>query len=74
MRTLEQYLRDSIAQGASDFAIRARNYSGHTSFFIYPLGRDGDTVNFLVSGNDLKSYAETRLSPAPAQPDSPQGD
>ena len=54
MKTLEQYLRDAAGDNTIDFRIRATGYtSAPTSFYIHPMGKDGDTLDFTVIGNAL---------------------
>jgi hypothetical protein len=53
-QTLEQYLRDELANnGAIDFSIRATVKDKSVSFYIHPSNRAGMTVDFLVDGNTL---------------------
>jgi hypothetical protein len=53
--TFEEYLRQELARsGAIDFRFRATvNADGSVSFYVHPLGKDGDTRDFIVSGNTL---------------------
>ena len=54
MKTLEQYLRESYEAGAIDHAIRCEvREGGQVKFYIHPEGADGDTLDFVVTGNAL---------------------
>jgi hypothetical protein len=55
VKTLEQYLRDEFARsGAIDHSLRAEVGAEGVRFYIHPSGRDGDTRDFLVVGNELR--------------------
>lgn len=52
--TLEEYLRAEWQRsGAIDFRIRATVSGAGLSFYIHPIGKDGDTRDFVVDGNTL---------------------
>jgi hypothetical protein len=54
-QTLEQYLRDELANsGAIDFSIRATVTDKRISFYIHPSNRAGMTIDFVVDGNTLR--------------------
>jgi hypothetical protein len=54
-QTLEQYLRDELANsGAIDFRIRASVTDNGVAFYIHPADRDGTTADFKVDGNTLR--------------------
>jgi hypothetical protein len=54
MKTLEQYLRDAHADGAIDHALRCEvRENGDLKFYIHPVGKDGDTCDYLVEENHL---------------------
>ena len=60
MRTLEQYLKDCAAEGIIDFSIRATVIGDDdVTFYIHPDSKDGDTVDFSVNGNLLKTESDT---------------
>ncbi len=64
MKTLEQYLRDNIIAQTIDFRIRASiDVLGLVSFYIHPDGKDGDTLDFYVSGDSLSSAQEPEHIP-----------
>lgn len=50
MKTLEQYLKENAENGIIDHSIR----SDGKTFYIHPDGKDGDTLDFEVDGNNLK--------------------
>jgi hypothetical protein len=53
-QTLEQYLRDELANsGAIDFSLRASVSDGSVRFYIHPTNRAGMTVDFEIKGNTL---------------------
>jgi hypothetical protein len=52
--TLEQYLRQEFARsGVIDFRLRATVGPAGVSFYLHPLGKDGDTRDYVVDGNVL---------------------
>ncbi|MFP5515469.1 MAG: hypothetical protein ACLGJC_20585 [Alphaproteobacteria bacterium] len=54
MKTLEQFLRDAAATGAIDLRLRVTVTDGQpVTFYVHPLGRDGDTADFAVSGDTV---------------------
>ena len=57
MKDLETYLRDTLtAAGCIDHALRASvDGEGRVTFYIHPLGADGDTLDFTVRGNTLEA-------------------
>lgn len=55
MKTLEQYLRESYEAGTFDHDIRCEvRQGGQVKFYIHPLAKDGDTLDFVVTGNLLE--------------------
>lgn len=50
MKTFEGYLKDNAEKGIIDFRIRANG----NEFYIYPFGKNGETLDFAVIGNSLK--------------------
>ncbi|HEX7906703.1 MAG TPA: hypothetical protein VF534_01240 [Paraburkholderia sp.] len=58
-QTLEQYLRDELANsGAIDFAVRATVTDKRVSVYIHPANRAGMTIDFVVDGNTLRPAGE----------------
>lgn len=62
--TLEEFLVKNLTRSdphpALDFALRAEKHpDGTVSFYIHASGRDSDTLDFYVEGNEL---FEKRLS------------
>lgn len=60
MKTLADYLRENIERdqphSVIDHTIRAElHQDGRISFYIHPSGVDGETLDFWIVGNDLKS-------------------
>ena len=54
MKTLERYFHENMDRDVIDFAVRARHYgNGQIGFYIHPDGRDGETLDFHVVGNEL---------------------
>ncbi|MCG5241386.1 DUF2829 domain-containing protein [Azospirillum doebereinerae] len=54
MKTFEQYLRDASGADVIDFRLRATSIAGQpTTFYVHPLGKDGETLDFTVIGNAL---------------------
>ena len=54
MRTLQQYFEENCARQVIDHALRADIApDGTVSFYIHPQNVDGDTLNFVVDGNQL---------------------
>ena len=56
MKTLERYFHENLDRDVIDFAVRARHYgNGQIGFYIHPNGRDGETLDFNVVGNELRN-------------------
>jgi hypothetical protein len=54
LKTLEEYLRDSLKAGVIDHSLRAQiDIQGRLTFYIHPAGVSGDTLDFSVTGNTL---------------------
>lgn len=54
---LEQYLKESYEAGVIDFRIRQTvTGEGNVVFYIHPMGKDGETLDFMVKGNDLAQF------------------
>lgn len=52
--TLEDYLENNHTEGIIDHVLRAElNGEGKITFYIHPQGRDGETLDFEVTGNSL---------------------
>lgn len=53
--TLEDYFRRELSEGKIDFRLRVTlDSDNRPQFYLHPLDRDGQTVDFCVEGNDLK--------------------
>lgn len=54
MTDLETYLKESYDNVTIDHIIRASvNDAGEVFFYVHPFGRDGETLDFKVEGNQL---------------------
>lgn len=53
-KTLQKYLKENHDRGVIDHELRAIDVNGKTTFYVHPKGVDGDTLDFEVSGNELK--------------------
>lgn len=58
MKTFENYLRDAILgktseRPAIDHSIRADIVDGQVVFYVHPSGIGGETLSFVVKGNEL---------------------
>lgn len=54
MKTLEQFFRDAAAVGVIDFSLRATVVDAErVTFYLHPHGKDGETLDFTVTGNVL---------------------
>lgn len=51
--SFEDYLKSQLDK-TCDFRIRAEMVDGHPKFYIHPMNVDGDTLDYLVSGNQLE--------------------
>jgi hypothetical protein len=52
--TLEQYFKKNLERDAIDHALRASvTPDGNVTFYIHADGRDSDTLDFFVNGNQL---------------------
>jgi hypothetical protein len=55
----ENYLKDNVNSGIIDFNIRAYyNAKDEITFYIHPRNHNGDTLDFIVKGNELKPKFE----------------
>lgn len=60
--TFEDYLRSQMIQGI-DFRIRViTRMDGKLVFYIHPLEKDGETLDFMVEGNKLECVTQKVLS------------
>lgn len=53
VKTLESYLRDAMAKGATDHLIRASEEYGTMRFYIHPANQDGETIDYKVDDNQV---------------------
>ncbi|WP_162600026.1 hypothetical protein [Azospirillum sp. TSH58] len=59
MKNLEQFFRDAASVGIIDFALRASIVDGErVTFYVHPHGKDGETLDFTVTGNVLTPPGE----------------
>lgn len=58
---LEEMLSKCLENGHIDFRLRARRETnGEVVFYIYPDSVNGDTLDFIVRGNELtQTHLET---------------
>jgi hypothetical protein len=54
LMTLEGYFRQSIIGGKIDFRLRICSSAQGISFYIHPLGADGETLDFYVRGDTVE--------------------
>lgn len=52
-RTFARYLYEFYKRNIIEFRLAVREVDGVTSFYIHPLSRDGETVDFYAVGNLL---------------------
>lgn len=52
-KTLEQYLRENLEKITIDHILRVIEKDGQITFYIHPMGANGDTLDFVVNGNSL---------------------
>lgn len=57
MKTLQQYLEQNVAHGVIDFDLRANvdADTGEVTFYIHPEGKDGETLDWVTEGNQVRS-------------------
>lgn len=62
MRTLEEYFRDNAGNNIIDFSVRATVdvENKQVKFYIHPTGVNGDTMDFEVWQNDLRTLCDLR--------------
>ena len=53
MNILQDYLEMNAAKDIIDFRFRANPVDGAVHIYIHPIGKDGETLDFYVSGNAL---------------------
>lgn len=58
--TFEEFLRNS---GTIDFRVRATPGDAHVSCYIHPQGRDGETFDFWVYGDNIGVIKKLQLLP-----------
>lgn len=51
--TFARYLYEGHKRNVTDFRLAVREVDGVMQFYIHPLGRDGETVDFFAVGNHL---------------------
>lgn len=56
--TFENYLKSQL-DASIDFRLRAEVVEGGVKFYIHPQDVNGDTLDYLVSGNNLECVTET---------------
>lgn len=55
MKTLEKYFHENMDRDVIDFSVRARSFGqGKVGFYIHPDSHDGETLDFMVQGNELR--------------------
>lgn len=53
--TLEEFFKKNRAEDIIDYRVRSYlGADGVTHFYIHPLDRNGETLDFTVAGNDLQ--------------------
>ena len=53
-KSLSEYFEDNIKSNVIDHVIRASKDSyGNITFYIHPINVSGDTLDFIVDGNNL---------------------
>lgn len=63
MKNLQQYLQGNLDRNVIDHALRAHSMEdGRIHFYIHPDGVDGDTLDFIVDGNQITSL-DNRMEP-----------
>jgi hypothetical protein len=61
MRTLEEYFLDNFKNNIIDFSLRATpNLHGGFDFYIHPANVSGDTLDFIVKNNQLRTKNDTK--------------
>lgn len=68
MKTLEQYFQENYDKNIIDHAVRCQMYGGKVCFYIHAHGKDSDTIDFAVSGNEL-SKSPYQISEQPSAPE-----
>lgn len=63
IKTLEQYLAAAAAAGIIDHALRANvDVGGKVTFYIHPLNTDGETLDYVVRGNELAQIVSSDVA------------
>jgi hypothetical protein len=54
--TLQDYLSHELAEGKTEFRVVAENIGDEAGvkIYIHPLGKDGDSRDFVVNGSDVE--------------------
>lgn len=62
--TLQDYLSHETEEGKTEFRVVAKNISGEAGVkvYIHPLGKDGESRDFIVNGGDVEDI--TRWLPS----------
>jgi len=60
MRTLEEYFKENLKGNVIDFSLRAQETGDGIEFYIHPMNRDGDTMDFSVRGNMLTTKIDIK--------------
>lgn len=51
--TLYEYLRKEYKDGKREFRLAFQDVAGPTHFIIHPMGKDGDTADFVLTNGDV---------------------
>jgi hypothetical protein len=62
MRTLQKYLEDCEKENIIDFSFRAEKKDDGYQITIHPDNQSGETVDYIVKENNLKSICDTKPS------------
>jgi hypothetical protein len=55
MKTLEEYLKDNFYEDSYQSILRISHIDENDNphIYIHPHGRDGETLDFVVTGNEI---------------------
>jgi len=68
MNTLEQYLRHYEGKDIIDFSLRCLKRGGDfMTFYIHATGKDSETPDFVVIGNELRKMPQPDTCQHPAE-------